>query len=261
MNSITIDRNGKLQKSNPVANLLKHLTLPAIVEKKSGQFTAAMAHEVRNPLTNINLAVEMLRMALNARDQQTYLDIIMRSSVRINELVNELLKYQTADEIQTEKHSICELLDEVLIMAEDRIMLKNITVWKQYAEQDCKIVFNKSNMKIALTNIIINAIDAMNPENGELKLVTQSVNGRYIIRIEDNGCGIRKEDLKYIFKPNYTKKPGGLGIGLATTQEILQLNHVGINVESVEGEGTQFILSFEKEYPFNLFKNRNGSGF
>lgn len=253
MNSITIDRNGKLQNSSPASSLMKHLTLPVIAEKKPGQFTTAMAHEVRNPLTNINLAVEMLKMALNARDQKTYLDIIMRSSVRINELVNELLKYQTADEIQTEKHSICGLLDEVLAMAEDRIMLKNITVRKQYSAQDCKIVLNKSNMKIALTNIIINAIDAMNSKNGELTLLTKSINDRYIIRIEDNGCGIRKEDLKYIFKPNYTKKPGGLGLGLATTQEILQLNHVGVNVESVEGEGTQFILSFEKEYPFNLF--------
>lgn len=238
MNAIIIDRNGKLQKSSQASNVLKYLTLPAIVEKKSGQFTAAMAHEVRNPLTNINLAVEMLKMALSARDQKTYLDIIMRSSVRINELVNELLKYQNADEIQTEKHSINELLDEVLIMAQDRIMLKNITVRKQYAVHDCQIVLNKSNMKIALTNIIINAIDAMNSRNGQLKLVTKSIDGRYIIRIEDNGCGIRKEDLKYIFKPNYTKKPGGLGLGLATTQEILQLNHVAVSVESVEGKGT-----------------------
>jgi signal transduction histidine kinase len=261
VNAITIDRDGKLQKNSPVSTLLKYLTLPAIVEKKSGQFTTAMAHEVRNPLTNINLAVEMLKMELNARDQKTYLDIIMRSSVRINELVNELLKYQNADEIQTEKHSICELLDEVLLMAEDRIMLKNITVRKQYAAYDCQIVLNKSNMKIALTNIIINAIDAMNARNGELNLVTKSIDGRYIICIEDNGCGIRKEDLKYIFKPNYTKKPGGLGLGLATTQEILQLNHVEVSVESVEGEGTQFILSFEKEHPYNLFKNRNGSDF
>lgn len=253
MNSIIVDRNGKLQRSSPVSKLLKYVSLPAILEKKTGQFTAAMAHEVRNPLTNINLAVEMLKMSLSVRDQNTYLDIIMRSSARINELVNELLKYHNADEIQTEKHSICDLLDEVLTMAEDRIMLKNVTVWKQYAAQDCNVVLNRSNMKIALTNIVINAIDAMSQGNGELKLVTKSIDDRYIIRIEDNGCGIRKEDLKCIFKPNYTKKPGGLGLGLATTQEILQLNHVGVSVESVEGEGTQFILSFEKGYPFNLF--------
>jgi len=253
VNTIGINRKGTLLKSSPDSNLLKYLTLPAIVEKKSGQFAVALAHEVRNPLTNINLAVEMLKMALSAKDQKTYLDIIMRSSVRINELVNELLKYQNADEIQTEKQSICELLDEVLVMAQDRIMLKHITVRKHYAAQDCKIKLNRSNMKIALTNIIINAIDAMSMSNGELTLVTKAIDGRYIIRIKDNGCGIRKEDLKYIFKPNYTKKPGGLGLGLATTQEILQLNHVGVIVESVEGEGTQFTLSFREEYPFNLF--------
>ena len=107
---------------------------------------------------------------------------------------------------------LANCLTKCLIMAKDRIMLKNITVRKQYAVHDCKIVLNKSNMKIALTNIIINAIDAMSPKNGELKLVTKSIDGRYIIRIEDNGCGIRKEDLKYIFKPNYTKNQAVSGL-------------------------------------------------
>jgi signal transduction histidine kinase len=100
-------------------------------------------------------------------------------------------------------------------------------------------------MKIALTNIIVNAIDAMS-QKGELKIITKSIERKYAIQIEDNGCGISREDLKNIFKPYFTNKPGGLGLGLAATCDILQSNHVGVFVESEEGKGTRFILLFDK---------------
>jgi signal transduction histidine kinase len=209
-------------------------------------FASVLAHEVRNPLTNINLAIEMLGSAIKDDDLKLYLDIIMRSSMRINSLINELLKCQQVDEMQAEKHFIHQLLDEVLEMAEDRITLKNIAVSRDYASQDCKIVLNRSKMKIALTNIIVNAIDAMTRENGHLRVVTKSIGGISVIEIADNGCGISKGNLKNIFKPYFTNKPGGLGLGLATTYDILRANHVGINVESEKGKGTRFILLFQK---------------
>jgi signal transduction histidine kinase len=255
MNSSTISSPITKPRSYiPSSNLFKSLTPPKIVQKKPGLLASALAHEVRNPLSNINLAVEMLKSMNGGDDQKIYLDIIMRSSVRINDLIKELLKYQEADEVQAEKHSIHQLLDEVLVMIEDRIMLKNIAIRKDYAAQDCKIILNGPKMKIALTNIIINAIDAMTSGKGELKLVTRSIDGNYVIQIEDNGCGIGKGDLKNIFKPYFTNKPGGLGLGLATTYHILRSNHVGVNVESNEGGGTRFMLMFEKNINIILSK-------
>ena len=105
---------------------------------------------------------------------------------------------------------------------------------------------DKPKIKIALTNIIINAIDAMPPENGELRLCTKLRKGRRAISIQDNGCGISKENLPFIFNPYFTNKPGGVGIGLAATKDILLSNQIGVKVESVMGEGTRFILLFEK---------------
>lgn len=220
---------------------------PEILKDHSFQFVA-LAHELRNPLTDINLSVGMIESIIDNVDLKTYLDIIMRSSIRMNDLITELLKYQQVDRAGAEKYSVHQLLDEVLEMASDRIAIKNIVVRKDYAAQDCTIGVNRLRMKIALTNILINAIDAMTSNKGELKLVTRSTGDKYIIQIEDNGCGISKRDLKNIFKPYFTNKPGGLGIGLSTTYEILQANNIGMNVESVEGSGTRFILLFDKNH-------------
>jgi len=216
-----------------------------------GQFTSALVHEVRNPLNNINLSVEMLGFAIKDDDLTMYLDVIKRSSVRISNLINELLTYQQTDNPQKRKHSIHHLLDEVVEMAGDQLMLKNISVKKAYSSHDCSGIFNRLGMKIALTNIINNAIDAMTPCYGELKLVTKSIDGKYIIQIEDNGCGISKANLKKIFTPYFTNKPGGLGLGLSTSYHILRSNQVGVLVSSVEGLGTRFVLMFDKTHQYN----------
>ncbi len=232
MNTLTMPRNGN--------------KLPVILKDIPAQIASVLAHEVRNPLTNITLAIGMLESCLKDDEAKTYLDIIVRSTMRINILINELLKNEQAEEVHTEKHSIHSLIDEVLFMAQDRIRLKNIVIKKEYAVNDCDIALNKPELKIALTNIVINAVDAMSPDEGELKLVTMSTDDKCILLIEDNGCGISKENLQYIFKPYFTNKPGGMGLGLANTLDILRLNHVRIDVESVVNEGTKFILTFKK---------------
>lgn len=207
------------------------------------QYASALAHELRNPLTNIKLSVEMLESIVKDEQLKMFLAIITRSSARINELINELLKNRP-DELHPEKHSIHNIVDEVLELAKDRLRLKNIDVSKNFSG-DCERVLNKPEMKIALTNIIVNAIDAMTAGKGQLKFMTKSVENKFVLMIQDNGCGISKENLKNIFKPFFTNKAGGLGFGLTATYNLLHSNHVNVNVESREGEGTCFILLFD----------------
>jgi signal transduction histidine kinase len=235
----------KLLSYPPSENLFNSLIPPNTPQEKPSQYVAALAHEVRNPLSNINLAVEMMKSSSIDEDQKIYLDIILRGSGRINDLITDLLLSFEEKEMKVEKHSICQLIEEVLLATKDRIMLKSISVRKDFTTLDCKILVNKQKMKIALTNIIINAIDAMPSENGKLRLVTKSINGKCIIEIEDNGIGISKENLKKIFKPYFTNKLGGMGLGLSTTLDILVSNHARVDVQSEEGKGTRFILSFD----------------
>ncbi len=233
----------------------KIILYPEILKEPPVQFVFALAHEVRNPLTNINLSIEMLESGAD-NDPQQYLDIIKRSSEKINNLINELVKYQQADEAPAGKHSIHQLLDEVLNLAEDRLTLKHITITKEFTANDFEIIMKRPKMKIALTNLIVNAVEAMPPENGRLKIVTKSLAGKYVIRIEDNGCGISKKDLRNIFKPFFTNKLKGLGLGLSSTYDILRSNHVGVTVESEERKGTCFSLYFYKIPMVSLFNNK-----
>jgi signal transduction histidine kinase len=209
-----------------------------------GSFITALVHELRNPLTNIKLSVELLESASTDDKGKTFLDIIRRSSMRISDLINDLLKNKQ-EEAEVERYSIHQLLDETLELARDRISLKKIVVIKKY-EEDCELILNGPEMKIALTNIIVNAIEAMTTGGGQLTLITRSIESKYILVIKDNGSGISKENLKNIFKPHYTNKPGGLGIGLAATANILRANNVRVNVESKETKGTCFILLFDR---------------
>jgi len=207
---------------------------------------SVLVHELRNPLNNIMLTVHLLESKILDDNDRMYMDIIKRNSAKINDLVNDLLKGQKQQEIQTEKYSIHQLLDEVIEAASDKIMLKNITVKKDYAPCDLKIKMEMPKIKIALTNIVINAIDAMPSEKGELKLGTKLIKGRCAVSIQDNGSGISKENLPLIFDPYFTNKQNGVGVGLAATKDILQSSKIGVRVESLIGHGTRFILLFEK---------------
>jgi signal transduction histidine kinase len=221
-------------------------SVPAAAHKSSGNFISAISHEIRNPLTNINLSVGLLQEALKDKDLKMYLDIIMRNSKRIDDLVTDLLKTQNSEIVPVAYHSIYQLLEEVLETAADRITLKNITVHKLYAPDDFKIAFSRQEMKIALTNIVINAIEAMPEGKGELTLATTSTADHYIIHIEDNGRGISEQNLKHLFKPYFTDRPGGLGLGLSTAYATLRSNDVTVNVTSKQGTGTIFTLLFDQ---------------
>ena len=241
MNSITISPRKK--------------TTQSVWSDQSIPLVSVLAHELRNPLTNIMLTVHLLESKILDDNDRMYMDIIKRSSAKINDLVNDLLKGQREEKIQTEKQSIHQLLDEVIGLASDRLVLKNIIVKKNYAPYDLKIKMDMPKIKIALTNIIINAIDAMGSNNGELRLETKLIKGKCAVSIQDNGSGISKENLPLIFDPYFTNKQNGVGVGLAATKDILQTNKVGVRVESLVGHGTRFILLFGKNKTIAKIRN------
>jgi len=239
-NSLEVSTNYLKDKLHIAEPPEKNYTLKIPVTPDPSMF----AHEIRNPLTNINIAVFMLKAEIKLGDVAKYVDIINRSSVRISEIVNEFLQSSRNDLAKRDHISINQVLDEVLDIAKDRLMLKNISIKKIYTSSPCELLLDKPKIKIALLNIIVNAIEAMPSENGELKMTTSLRNGKCIVTIEDNGCGLSKKNIKNIFNPYFTSKPNGMGIGLAATSNILTSHEAGVKVQSEENKGTRFIISF-----------------
>ena len=211
----------------------------------SGRVVRTLAHEIRNPLTNVNLSVEEIESENKSEELITYFDIIKRNIKRINDLLTELLQSAKPVEIKKVPHSINELLDSTLELAMDRIALKNIKLIKEYSDDICKINVDEGKMKIALLNLLINAVEATPEKGGVLKIRTEKKFEKCYVTIEDNGKGISQESLGRLFEPYFTGKPNGLGLGLATTHNIIQSHSATIDVESTVGAGTKFIISIE----------------
>jgi signal transduction histidine kinase len=245
MNSPATKDVNKLSGRPPTVDLAESIAPANKEPRQAVEFTYTLAHEIRNPLSTINLAVEMLRITNDVKEKEACLDIIMRNSTRINGLLTDLLNSYQLDEIRLEKYSINQLIDEVLFIIRDRLKLKKIKVTRYFTTLDCRILLNKEKIKIALTNIFINAIEAMPSEKAHLKLVTKLLNGKCVVEIDDNGSGISKENLKKIFTPYFTTKPSGIGLGLSSSLDILRANHFHVDVQSEVGSGTRFILSFD----------------
>jgi signal transduction histidine kinase len=211
----------------------------------TGRIARTIAHEVRNPLTNINLAVEQLQSEMDGiRPGNTglMLEMINRNSARINLLITDLLNSTKFTDLVYTKVSVNVLLDETLELARDRIQLKHITVIRHYAGHICDVAVDVERIKIAFLNIIVNAVEAMEPGKGELRVETMSKDDKCVILITDNGPGIADDSQSRIFEPYFTSKPKGTGLGLTNTQNII-LNHNGqIVFESKKGEGTTFTI-------------------
>ncbi len=212
----------------------------------SGRIARIIAHEVRNPLTNIELAIAQIKEEINteSEDLDLLFDMVSRNSNRINQLITELLNATRFTDLSFKSTSINLLLDEALEMAKDRIELNKIKIVKQYSQDICAIAVDADKVRIAFLNIIINAIEAMQHlDHGELILLTKGENSKCIVEISDNGVGMDENALSRLFEPYYTTKHKGNGLGLANTHNII-LNHKGsIDVSSQYELGTKFIIA------------------
>jgi len=208
----------------------------------TGRVARMLAHEIRNPLTNINLTLEQLEFEAANPEFDTYFGMIKRNTRRISDLINELLLSSRPADVVREKHSLQKLIDDTLALALDRITLKNVKVEKNISEDLCEINVDAPKIKTALLNIIINAIEAVPQKDGTIIINALKEDDHCVITIQDNGHGIPADHIKKLFEPYFTVKNGGMGLGLATSHNIIQSHDGTIEVESEVKKGTKFMI-------------------
>lgn len=221
---------------------IKKAVSEQLLKEGMERLVRSMAHEIRNPLTNINLSVHELEKGL-PEGQKPLTDIIKRNSNRINDMISELITLSNPVDKNEENLELAQLVRSAIYLATDRIKLKEIKLAEEYNDNGSYITGDLKKLQIALLNIIINAIEAMEPGHGQLLIKTGVSGSQAVIEIKDNGNGIPPENISHLFQPYFTRKKNGMGLGLATTHSIIHAHNGNLEVQSTMGEGSTFTVA------------------
>ncbi|MBL0139091.1 MAG: hypothetical protein IPP86_11265 [Bacteroidetes bacterium] len=211
----------------------------------TGKLARVIAHEVRNPLTNIHLAAAQLKSELPASGEAAiYPEIIERNSSRIDQLITELLNSSRPEQILAHTCDLNKLVSEAKELIKDRMQLKKIALEIRLSPTPLEIEGDPGRLRTAILNIMLNGIEAMEEGKGLLSIESKRDEDFCVLTISDNGSGIKQEDIPHLFDPFFTNKAKGMGLGLTTTQNIIQSHKGTIRVESEYKNGTTFIIRF-----------------
>ena len=212
----------------------------------TGRLMRMLGHEIRNPLNNIDLAATQLAEESNDEERAYFIDIISRNSKRINQLLTALLHSTTNyGQLRLQPTAVAHLLAQVIEMANDRLALKEIQL-KQTFDPGATLQISADNDKlvIALLNLVINAIEALEGRQGQIEIGTMVHADEVGLVFRDNGPGIPHEAQHQIFEPYFSQKTNGMGLGLAATLSIVQLHGGHIELNTSAEKGTAFVVWF-----------------
>ncbi len=206
-----------------------------------GKLSAGIAHEVRNPLTGISLLLDDLhdRAETDSADQQLIKKAVNEID-RVERLVNALLNYSSPTRAEFRICDLNQLVNDTVLLMRRPAEKGGVSIMLESGDI-AVFRFDPEMIKQALLNIIRNAVEAL-PAGGSVTVGTLSIGDSAVIRISDNGPGIREDDLPLIFEPFFTRKGAGTGLGLSITQRIIEEHHGRIQVESSSKTGTTFTI-------------------
>ncbi|OGV56738.1 MAG: hypothetical protein A2017_09735 [Lentisphaerae bacterium GWF2_44_16] len=213
-----------------------------------GKVAASVAHEIRNPLGAIEGFAMLLERDL--KDNPASLKLASRTvyaARQLNSVVSNLLNYTRELRPSLYPHDInaiiTEAIDFIRPMAEDR----KITLEIELEEKPLTAAIDTVQFRQVITNLVTNAIDECTViENGRIKIRSYYDETHIFIEISDNGPGIAENKKKQIFEPFFTMKEGGIGLGLALCQRIMDLHDGEITETGIEGKGACFIIKLKK---------------
>jgi PAS domain S-box-containing protein len=207
-----------------------------------GRITAGVAHEVKNPLNSMRLWLENLKESLPAeQDSATKqaVQVLDKEIDRLDAVVKRFLDFTRPMDIRLEATQLADLLKEVLEIAQPQLQKANIQLAQLLPIDVPEVYVDRALLKQAVLNLVLNAAEAM-PNGGQMRLVLSRRGEMAEITVGDTGKGISPENRQKIFQLFFTTRPGGSGIGLASTFRIVQLLNGSIDFTSEVGRGTTF---------------------
>ncbi|MEK6790543.1 MAG: ATP-binding protein [Deltaproteobacteria bacterium] len=211
-----------------------------------GQFAANLAHEIKNPLSGLRGAAQLLKRRIQDEALGEYTDVLIKEADRLDGIVNDMLDFSRPARLRIKELNIHKVLDSVILLLKDGFPDAFV---KGYDPSLPPISGDEGQLTQVFLNLIKNAGEALGTD-GRIEITTRILTEFHIIaegfpagktasiEIRDNGCGIKKDDLERIFTPFYTTKPKGSGLGMAISLKIIKEHGGHLKVDSTLGKGT-----------------------
>jgi PAS domain S-box-containing protein len=209
-----------------------------------GTFAANLAHEIRNPLSGMRGAAQLLARRIKDPAHSEYLEVITKEADRLNAILNGMLDFAKPAKLRKKPFNIHKALDSVAFLLNE----PGSSFIKSYDPSIPEISGDENQLKQVFLNLVKNAKESLS-EGGVIHLTTRAITefhlveggsaGRMVsLEIKDNGCGIKPGDMEKIFTPFFTTKHKGSGLGMAITLKIVKEHGGHLKIDSEPGKGT-----------------------
>ena len=215
---------------------------------KWATLAAGLAHEIKNPLSTMNLTLQLLREDLKGRETVPPSQIVPRIDLLISEVVQLERILNAFLRLARDPHVERRLADPNALVQETRAFLKpefqerGVTLVEQLDLGIGSVSLDPALFRQAILNLLKNALQAM-PDGGTLTVHTHIAGGQFVLDVIDTGHGIHENLLERIFQGFFSTKPGGSGLGLPITRQIVELHGGTLTCQSAQGSGTRFRIT------------------
>ena len=213
-----------------------------------GRLAAAIAHEIRNPLTSIAGSVSMLSGIPELCDEhRRLLDIVTRESQRLNGIITDFLAYSRGKKYHFDKADLVRLLEDTLTLVRHGMTVGNtgITIECRFVASEAWVLADGDKIKQVFWNFAQNAMRAMQ-DGGTLKVAVERLGHDWQVSFTDTGTGMTPQQTEKIFEPFQSNFEGGTGLGLAVVYQIVQAHEGKVWARSKPGQGTTFVLRLRR---------------
>ncbi len=223
--------------------------------RQLANLTGELAHEIKNPLSTVKVNLKLISEELNAIIDSTSPDkqqrllarakrkisVTEQETERVERILSGFLRYVGRQELETAEIDINEIASDMIDFYSPQAQSHSIMIRQNLFSDPLFCKADAAMLKQVLLNLFLNAQQAM-AGSGELIIQTDKSDRFAQIRISDTGPGITPEKLEHIFKPFFSSRPGGTGLGLATSKRIIDAHKGNISVTSEPGKGTSFLI-------------------
>jgi PAS domain S-box-containing protein len=210
-----------------------------------GELSAVMAHEIRNPLAGMAAGIQHLLTKFEKQDDRHQaLERIQREGERVNRLIEDILLISRPPRLNLAACNVAQILGELVEQWKQKAQAQGVEILTDFAPGIPDLRGDNNRLEQAFSNLVANGVEAM-PNGGQLRIAVRGpVDGdgeAGFVRavIQDNGVGIKEEDMPRILDPFVTTKVRGTGLGLPIAQRIIEEHKGDFKIESKEGEGTK----------------------